>query len=332
MNSRRKLVIALGAGALAAPFGSMAQQPGKVWRIGVLAQRRVDFNDSDYIYGPFRKRMREFGYVDGKNLVIEWRSAEGKSERLPGLATELVQLNVDLIVTAGNSAVAAAQKATTTIPIVIGNGTDPVGAGFVASLAKPGGNITGLSNIVDDISPKYLEMLVGMVPNLSRAAILLDGSSPFLTKTKVLNNVRAAAKAAKVTVLPYEVRSPEEIEKTFSLMKKDKAEAVIVVSTGLFVQQARQIAELAAKHRVPSISGYREYADAGVMMSYGPSFAENYRRIATYVDKIFKGAKPGDLPVEQPTKFELIINGKTAKTLGLKIPQSLLVMADKVIE
>ncbi len=272
--------------------------------------------------------MRELGYVDGKNLVIEWRSAEGKFERLPGLASELVRLNVDLIVTAGNAAVAAAQKVTSTIPIVIGNGTDPVGAGFVASLARPGGNITGLSNITDDISPKYLEMLVGIVPRLSRVGVLLDGSS----SPKVLSNMRAAASVAKVTVQPYEVRSPEEIEKAFTLMKNDKVGAVIVISTGLFVQQARQIAELAAQHRMPSISGYREYAEAGVMMSYGASFAENYRRIATYVDKIFKGAKPADLPVEQPTKFELIINGKTTKALGLKIPQSLLVMADKVIE
>ena len=205
-----------------------------------------------------------------------------------------------------------------------------MGAGFVASLARPGGNITGLSNIADDISPKYLEMLISMVPKLSRVAVLLDLSSS--SQAKVLNNVRAAAKTAKVTVLPFDARNPEGIEQAFSLMKKDKAGAVIVVSNGLFVQQASQIAELAAKHRLPSISGYREYADAGVMVSYGPSFAENYRRIATYVDKIFKGAKPGDLPVEQPTKFELFINGKTAKALGLKIPQSLLISADKVIE
>ena len=274
--------------------------------------------------------MRELGYVEGKNLVIEWRSAEGKADRLPDLAGELVQLNVDLIVTAGNPAVGAAQKATATIPILIGNGSDPVGSGFVASLARPGGNITGLSNIVDDISPKYLELLISMVPKLSRIAILLDLSST--SQAKVLDNVRAAAKTANITVLPFDARSPEGIEKAFSLMKKEKAGAVIVVSSGLFVQQARQIAELAAKHRLPSISGYREYTDAGVMMSYGPSFAENYRRIATYVDKIFKGAKPGELPVEQPTKLELVINGKTAKALGLKIPQALLISADKVIE
>ena len=330
MNNRRKMIIALGAAALASPFTLHAQPRTKVWRIGFLALRHVNFVDTDYSYGPFRQRMRELGYVDGKNLVIEWRSAEGKSERLPGLAAELVRLNVDLIVTAGNQAVAAAQKATATIPIVIGNSTDPVGAGFVASLARPGGNITGLSNIADDISPKYLEMLISMVPKLSRVAVLLDLSSS--SQAKVLNNVRAAAKTAKVTVLPFDARNPEGIEQAFSLMKKDKAGAVIVVSNGLFVQQASQIAELAAKHRLPSISGYREYADAGVMVSYGPSFAENYRRIATYVDKIFKGAKPGDLPVEQPTKFELFINGKTAKALGLKIPQSLLISADKVIE
>ena len=330
MNKRRKLGIALGVGALVSPFASFAQQQGKVWRVGFLALRHVNFVDTDYSYGPFRQTMRELGYVEGKNLVIEWRSAEGKVERLPDLAGELVQLNVDLIVTAGNPAVGAAQKATATIPILIGNGSDPVGSGFVASLARPGGNITGLSNIVDDISPKYLELLISMVPKLSRIAILLDLSST--SQAKVLNNVRAAAKTANITVLPFDARSPEKIEEAFSLMKKEKAGAVIVVSSGLFVQQARQIAELAAKHRLPSISGYQKYTDAGVMMSYGPNFAENYRRIATYVDKIFRGAKPGDIPVEQPTKFDLIINGKTARTLGLKIPQSLLISADKVIE
>jgi len=286
--------------------------------------------DTDYSYGPFRQKMRELGYVEGKNLVIEWRSAEGKSDRLAALAAELVQLNVDLIVVAGNPAVAAAQKATSTIPILIGNGSDPVGSGFVASLARPGGNITGLSNIVDDISPKYLEMLISMVPKLARVAVLLDLSST--AQAKAFNNVRSAATTAKVAVLPFDARSPEGIEQAFSLMRKERVGAVIVVSGGLFVQQARQIAELAAKHRLPSISGYREYAEAGLLMSYGPSFVENYRRIAVYADKIFKGAKPRDIPVEQPTKLELIINRSTAKALGLKIPQSFLISADTVID
>ena len=286
--------------------------------------------DTDYSYGPFRQKMRELGYVEGKNLVIEWRSAEGKSDRLAALAAELVQLNVDLIVVAGNPAVAAAQKATSTIPILIGNGSDPVGSGFVASLARPGGNITGLSNIVDDISPKYLEMLISMVPKLARVAVLLDLSST--AQAKAFNNVRSAATTAKVAVLPFDARSPAGIEQAFSLMRKERVGAVIVVSGGLFVQQARQIAELAAKHRLPSISGYREYAEAGLLMSYGPSFVENYRRIAVYADKIFKGAKPRDIPVEQPTKLELIINRSTAKALGLKIPQSFLISADTVID
>ena len=330
MHNRRKVIVALGASAFAAPFACIAQQQGKVWRIGFLALRHVNFEDTDYSYGPFRQKMRELGYVEGKNLIIEWRSAEGKVERLPDLAAELVRLNVALIVSAGNPAVGAAQKATTSIPILIGNGSDPVGSGFVASLARPGGNITGLSNIVDDISPKYLELLMSMVPKLSRVGVLLNLSST--SQAKVLSNVRGAAKAANITVVPFDARSPEGIEKSFSLMKKEKAGAVIVVSSGLFVQQARQIAELAAQQRLPSISGYREYTDAGVMMSYGPSFAENYRRIATYADKIFKGARPGDLPVEQPTKLELVINSQTAKALGLKIPQSLLISADQVIE
>jgi len=330
MNARRRLLIAIGASALAAPFGAFAQQQGKVWRVGFLSQRRVEISDSDYYYGPFRQGMRELGYVEGKNLLIEWRSAEGKSERLPGLATELVNLKVDVIVTAATPATSAAQKATTMIPIVMANTADPVGSGFVKSLAHPGGNITGLSNLVGDVIPKHLEMLLSMVPKLSRVVVLVSPDNS--AHATMLKNVQSAAQRTSVKILPMEARTAPEIEKAFSAMAREKAGAVILARDPFFNQQVRQLAELAAKGRLPTISGIREYVEAGGLMSYGPSLADPYRRAATYVDKILKGAKPADIPVEQPTKFEMFINGKTAKALGLKIPQSLLIMADKVIE
>ena len=330
MNKRRKIILALGASALAVPFGAVAQQQGKIWRIGFLSTRRVEISDSDFAYGPFRQGMRELGYVEGRNLVIEWRSAEGKTERLPAMAAELVQLKVDLIVAASTPGVAAAQKATTTIPIVMTSTLDPVGSGFVASLAHPGGNITGLKNFFGDLGPKHLEMLRSVAPKLTRVAMLLNPGNAGMAA--VLKNVQAAAQKFGVTILPFDAASPREIESAFSKMTQQKTGALIVVADAVFITQAHQIAELAVKNRLPSIQANREYAEAGGLMSYGNSLAANYRRAATYVDKIFKGAKPGDIPVEQPTTFELAINMKSAKALGLKIPNSILVQATKVIE
>jgi putative ABC transport system substrate-binding protein len=330
MNNRRKLVIALGAGALVAPLGSFAQQQGKVWRVGFLSARHVDFLDSDYYYGSFRQGMRELGYVEGKNLVIEWRSAEGINERLPGLATELVNLNVDVIVAPGTPTTSAVQKATATIPIVMGNVGDPVGSGFVKSLARPAGNITGLSNMAGDVNLKQLEMLLSMVPKLSRLALLVNPSNP--AHNRISERVQAEGQKRGVKILRAEARTPQEIDKAFSLMRQQNAGALLVFNDALFNQQKSQIAELTAKHRLPAVAQDRIVAEAGVLMSYGPSLAGLFRRAATYVDKILKGTKPGDLPVEQPTIFELVINRKTAKALGLTIPQSLLIMADKVID
>ena len=330
MNTRRKLLIALGAGALAAPFGSFAQPQNKIWRVGFLAARHVDLLDSAGGYGQFRQGMRELGYVEGKNLVIEWRSAEGNNERLAGLAAELVNLKVDVIVTAGTPAISAAQKATTAIPIVMGNIGDPVGSGFVKSLARPASNITGLSSMAGDVYLKQIEMLLSMVPRLSRVAVLVNPSN--MSNVKTSERVQTEGQKRGVKVLRAEAKTPQEIHNAFSIMRRQNADALIVFNDGLFQQQKAQIAELTAKHRLPAVAQDRIYADAGVLMSYGPSLAEQSLRAATYVDKIFKGAKPADLPVEQPTKFELVINGKTAKTLGLAIPQSLLVSADKVIE
>ena len=330
MNNRRKLIVALGASSLAAPFGSFAQQQGKVWRVGFLTQRsRPDFLDSD-IFGEFPRGMRELGYVEGKNLAIEWRFADGKVERLPGLAEELVQLQVDVIVAAGTPSTSAAQKATTTIPIFMVIVNDPVGSGFAKSLARPGGNITGLSNLTTDLGPKHLEMLINIVPRLSRVAILLNPTNS--GHAAMRKNIEAAAQKTNIKILPVEARTPQEIENAFPMITKERAGAVILAQDAIIYQQRRQLAELAAKHRLPSIAVIREFAEAGGLMNYGPSFGDICRRAATYVDKIFKGSKPGNLPVEQPTTFELFINGKTAKALGLKIPQSLLISADKVIE
>ena len=274
--------------------------------------------------------MRDLGYVEGKNLAIEWRFAEGEYERLPGMAAELVQLKVDVIMALGPPAIVAAQKATTTIPIVVVTSVDPVGAGFVKSLARPGGNITGLSNLAGDISSKHLEMLLAVMPKVSRVAVLVNPANP--AHAAMLKNVQATAQKIGIKVLPVQAQTPHEIEGAFSMMSREAVGAVIVALDPFLIQQERQIAELAVKHRLPSIFANREYAEAGGLLSYGQNQVDIYRRAATYVDKILKGAKPGELPIEQPTKFELVINLKTAKALGIIIPQSLLLRADEVIQ
>ena len=330
MMNRRKVLALLGLSLTAAPLAAFAQQPGKVWRVGFLALRHVDFVDTDYYYGPFRQGMRELGYVEGRNLAIEWRSAEGKAERLPALAADLVQRNVDVIVTAGTPPTSAAQKATGTIPIVIANANDPVGSGLVKNLSHPGANITGLSSLAVDVSPKNLEIMLSLVPKLTQVAVLVNPANS--GHAAILKSTQAAARKLNIKVLLAEARTPQEIERAFSLMAGERAGAVIIAIDAFFVQQGRQIADLAAKHRLPSMSGSREYVEAGGLVSYGQNLADNYRRAATYVDKILKGAKPGDLPIEQPATFELFINRKVAKALGITIPQSILVRADRVME
>lgn len=328
MNKRRQLLSALGAGAIMASIPSFGQEQNKIWRVGYLSQRvRPDSFDSGTA-GNFRRGMRELGYVEGKNLMIEWRFAEGKPERLRSLVDELLLLKVDVIVAGGTLPASVAQKATTVVPIVMGSSGDPVGSGLVKSLAQPGGNITGLTNISGDISPKHLELLISVMPKLSRVAILVNPHNPAHTAT--LKNVDSAAKKVGIKTLSVEARNPQEIESAFSVMSRSKVDAVVVENESLNYQL--QVAEIAAKNRLPAISGRREFAEAGGFLSYGPSSDDQFRRVATYVNKIFKGAKPADLPVEQPTKFELVINKKTAKALGLKIPDSILVRADKVIE
>ena len=337
MIARRKVIIALGASAFLSPLSSLvfplssfAQPAAKVWRVGFLSQRHMDFVDADYIYGPFTQGMRELGYVVGKNLVIEWRSAEGKSERLPELAAELVRLKVDVLAIQGTPASLAAQKATTAIPIVMISVADPVGSGLVKSLARPGGNSTGLSNMNADLVPKLLEMLRGMAPKVTRVAVLVNPSDP--GNSLGLKNVQAAAQKVGVKIQPVEASTPQEIANGFAVMVRQSAGALIVLRNPFFQQQKNQIVELATKQRLPSIGGYGEYVEAGGLISYGQNIRENYRRAATYIDKIFKGANPGDIPVEQPTLFELVINRKTAKALGLTIPYSLQISATKIIE
>ncbi len=326
---RRNLLIGLGAGALAAPFASFAQQQTtKIFRIGFLGPASASGFTARV--EALRAGLRDLGYVEGKNIVIEFRWAEGKYERLPGFAAELVQLKVDVIVVAATPAIKAAQRATTTIPIVMAQAADPVGAGFIASLARPGGNITGLSDINVDLSSKYLELLRVAVPKLSRVAVLVNPGHPH--HPDFLKNIQTAAKTTGVNVLPVQASTTSQFEAAFGAMTRAHAGALIVLPDGLFRTHVGRITEFAAKNHLPTMFWSRELVEAGGLMSYGQNLAEHYRRVATYVDKILKGAKPADLPVEQPTKFELVINRKTAKAIGLTIPQELLFRADKVIE
>lgn len=331
MNNRRKLVIALGASALTVPFGSFAQQQMKVRRVGFLAIRAVPPSPNpDPVYMAFVQGLRELGYAEGKNLEMVWRSSDGKNERLPKLAAELVQMKLDLIVATGSPALRAVQQATGTIPIVFVGVVDPVGLGFVASLSKPGKNITGASNLAGDLSTKSLEFLGAVVSKLSRVAVLVNPTNP--TALLILKQVQVAAKPIRIGISVFEAASESEIDAAFAAIARTRPDGLIVAPDPFYVGQSRLIAELAAKIRLPAIYSFNSHTEAGGLMSYGENLAVNFLRGALYVDKILKGAKPADLPVEQPTKFELIINMKTAKTLGIKIPNSVLVRADRVIE
>ena len=329
-KTRRGFVTALGASALVAPFNSFAEQQGKVWRVGFLASAARPASLDSHVFDGFRRGLRERGYVEGKNLMIEWRFAEGKRERLSELAAELVGLKVDVMVVSGSAAAFAAQTATAAIPILFAAVNDPVSQGLVQSLARPGGNITGRANITDDLGPKRLELLLAMVPKVSRLAVLVLPSSA--VPVRFAENLQAAAQKRHVTVVRVEAGTPQEIEIAFSIMLREKAGALIALFTPLFYQQRSQIAELAAKHHLPVIAGDPGFVEAGCLMSYGASLADDFHRFASDVDKIFKGAKPADLPVEQPTRFELVINLKTAKALGITVPQVLLLQAERVIE
>jgi ABC-type uncharacterized transport system substrate-binding protein len=312
---------------LAVGVTAQAQQPKKVPRLGFLIgsspaaiAARIE---------AFRQGLRDLGYVEGKNIIIEYRSAEGKLDRLSELAAELVRLKVDVIVTSGPSVTRAVKEATTTIPIVMGFDTDPVGNGFVASLARPGGNITELSVVSPELSGKQLELLKETVPRLSRMAVL--GNSTLPGNAQALKEMELAAGAFKVQLQYVDVLDLKDIETAFRAVSKGHADAVLVLGNPIFLSQRIQITDLAVKSRLPAIYERPEYVDDGGLMTYGVNINDLYRHAATYVDKILKGAKPADLPVEQPTKFDLIINLKAAKQIGLTIPPNVLARADRVI-
>ena len=325
MNNRRKLIIALGAGALAGPFRSFAQQPGKVWRLGFLGVTSASVVGSRI--AALRAGLRDLGYVEGKNIVLEFRWAEENYAHLPRLAAELVGLHPDVIVTQATSGTRAARQATTTIPIVMATSGDAVATGLISSLSRPGGNITGSTFFLPELAAKRLESLREIFPQMERVAALLGGDDPMTAP--VLKNMERAAGMLKFKLQRLQVHGPGELDIALAAMIKARAEAVVVTESPALSSKA--IAEFSTRMRVPSV-GASSIAEAGGLIGYGPNFLELYRRAAYFVDKIFKGAQPKDIPVEQPTKFEMVINMKTAKALGIKIPQSILVRADKVIE
>ena len=330
-STRRAFLIALGAGALAVPFASLAQQQSKVRRIGFLyGGSRQSALDTGR-YGAFLQGMRELGYSEGKHYVLEERFAPGSEvERLPALAAELTRSNLDVIVASGGAAAQALKQATTTIPVVFAVSNNPVLAGFAASLARPGGNFTGLAAFLDEVFPKHVEMLKLAVPKLSRIAALANSRN--VVHPHLLKGIEAVARYNGIQVQRVDGDTFEDIERGIGAIARQRAQALIILGDAFFVQYFRQIAALAIRNRVASIYSGREYPEAGGLMSYGPNFADNYRRAASYVDKILKGAKPGDLPIEQPTKFELVVNRKTANALGIILSQELLFRADRVIE
>jgi putative ABC transport system substrate-binding protein len=327
VTTRRAFIATLAGGLLAAPFTAGAQQPRRVFRIGILANYR--FGNPD-LWGFFIQGLRDLGYVEGQNFAIEWRVSEGKYERLPALAAELVGVKVDVIVVPANQNALAARQATQTIPIVMIGVTDPVGSGLVASLAHPGGHITGLSSSVSpEMAGKQLELLKAAVPQLSRVAILWNpGNSAHAV---MLGEATIVARSLKVQVQALEARGPGDFGNAFTAITGERAGAILILGDGMFSLHQTRIVNLVARSRLPAM-GSRSMVAVGVLMSYQTNAPELWRRAAAYVDKILKGAKPADLPVEQPTKFDLAINLKTAKALGLTIPPSLLQRADEVIQ
>ena len=326
--NRRTFLSALTGSLLAAPLAAGAQQVGKVSRIGYLSAGSDTANPR--VREAFRQGLRELGWVEGQNIIIEYRWAEGRFDRLPDLAAELVRLKVDVLVAAPTPAALAAKNATGTIPIVGMSLTDPIGLGLVASLARPGGNVTGVSYSVGaEIFGKDLELLKEVVPRVRRVAVLSNPASP--ARPLTISNVKDAARSLGLQLQLLEARGPRDFDGAFAAMAKERVGALLVVTDPAFIPHRARLVDLAVKNRLPSIFTQREDAEAGGLMSYGPRLSDLHRRGATYVDKILKGAKPADLPVEQPTKFELVINLKTAKALGLTIPQSLLGRADEVI-
>jgi len=331
MNSRRKLIVAMGFGALTASLRAFGQQtPAKIPHIGFLHPASPQ-SPVDWRLQSLQEGLREFGYVDGKTMRLEVRWGEGKLERMPALAAELVQMNVDIIVAAAAPSVQAARQATRTIPIVMPVSSDPVGDGLVKSLSHPGGNITGLSLMSPELGAKRLQILKELLPKVVHPVAVLWNPA-YVGMRARFEQAQSAAPAVGITVRSMEVRDLRELDTAFDAIVKERSDALLLLADPFTGSQRKQIVEFAAQKRLPAIYESSEFVDAGGLMSYGPSFPQHFRRAAYFVDKILKGAKPGDLPIEQPTKFELIINMKTAKAIGIKITDSIMVQATKVIE
>ena len=329
--SRRAFVSGLAALAASSaiafkPQGAHAQQPALPRRVGVLL---VGSSRESKEAQAFRQALRDAGYAEGRDVVIEWRSANGDYDRIPQLAADLVQRNVEVIVVTATPAAHAVKRITSTIPIVMALVADPVGSGLVANLAHPGGNVTGLSLMSTDLSAKRLQLLKEMVPRLSRVAVLRNPDTPY--HPKVIEELKAVAPSLSIELTFVGLRTLEETGPAFSTVNRAHAQALYVIDDGFFFNHRMTLVQLASKFRLPAIYAERHYVEAGGLMSYGTNFVDLYRRSAGYVDKILKGAKPGDLPIEQPTKFELVVNLKTAKALGITIPESILLRADEVI-
>ena len=327
MNSRRAFLAAAGSGLLAVCLGARAQQAGRVYHVGFLWDSPAVFPDA---LDAFRRSLRDLGWVEGKNLVIDFRWTEGRFERLQALANELAQLKVDVIVSPSSIYTGAARQATATIPIVFMSHADPLGSGHVASLARPGGNVTGLSLMMTETNAKLLEVFAEAVPGLARVAVIWDPATP--SHRPGLKAVEAAAQTLRLQLQSLPVGSAAELESAFASAARENARGVLVLSTPLYIAEAKRLAALGIQYRLPTMFGPRSHAEAGGLLSFGPDRADLWRRGAVYVDRILKGAKPADLPVEQPIKFELVINLKTAKALGLTIPRPVLFRADSVIQ
>ena len=324
---RRRFIGAVAGGLLATPLAAVAQP--KVTKIGLLDYAAPDQARIIW-WNSLRDRLRELGYAEGQNVIYESRWAEGQVARLADLAGELVKAKVDIIATAGTEAALAAKRATSSIPIVMATGVDPVEVGLVGALARPGGNVTGVTSMQNEVAAKRVELFRQLLPRASRIAILFDADNH--ASELLVRHTEAGATSLRVTLQKVSVRSLKEADAAFSAMKQDHVAAVILVASPTFLGERRRLADLAIAHRLPMMVGSREYAEAGGLVSYGTDYPELFRRAAAYIDKILKGAKPEDLPVEQPTKFELVINLKTAKALGLTIPPSLLARADEIIQ
>lgn len=323
---RRRFLIGAGA-LLAAPLAAEAQQAGKVYRVGFLWDSPAMFPDA---MQAFRGGLRDLGWIEGQNIVIEYRWTEGRYDRLQQLAEDLVRLKVDVIIAPSSIYTGAAKRATSTIPIIFMSHADPIGSGHVSNLARPDGNITGLALMMTETNAKLLELLKQAVPGLSHVAVLWDPATP--SHGPGLKAVEAASRTLGLQLEAMPVRSTTEFERVFAAMVRERVGGVLVLSTPLFIAEARQLAELAIKHRLPTMFGPRSHVESGGLLSFGPDRADLWRRGALYVDKILKGARPADLPVQQPIKFELAINLKTAKALGITIPPGFIVRADTVIE